>query len=562
MKNMNPSSSLQITCAQLNLNVGDFTGNCQKIAEAAERAYADGSRLMLTPELSISSYAADDLFLRPSFIAASDAAVRQLALNLAHLKDMAVVVGHAVGESKGDKTVSVSHRFNAASVLMNGKITHTYYKRELPNYQTFDERRYFTTGSEACVFEIQGFKIGLMICEDAWFDTPPLECKAAGAQILVNINASPYHFGKRNERYQRMQYVAKLTGIPLVYEHMAGGQDEFVYDGASFAVDAQGCIQASADSFVEEYLNVTVHTDGRVQGQLHPDHFPLPDDEADLWDALVCGLRDYIKKNKFSAVLLGLSGGIDSALVMALAVDAIGAERVRAVMMPSPYTASISTEDASEMAKRMGVRYDEISIQPEFEGFQTRLASLFENKPIDVTEENLQARIRGVMLMALSNKHGSLLLTTGNKSEVAVGYATLYGDMCGGFAPIKDVLKTTVFKLARWRNLHDPYQTCSQPIPERIINRPPSAELRPNQKDEDSLPPYDVLDAILSAYVENNRSVEDIIREGYERSLVERIVKLVCFNEYKRQQSAVGTRVTHRSFGRDWRYPITNLFTG
>ncbi|CAG0907777.1 unnamed protein product, partial [Darwinula stevensoni] len=385
---------------------------------------------------------------------------------------------------------------------------------------------------------VDSLKVGLLICEDAWFDTPALESKAAGAQILVDINASPYHFGKRAERYARMIQLARLTGLPLVYEHMAGGQDEFIYDGASFAVDAQGQIQASADSFVEELMHCTVWDNGKVEGTLTPEHFPLRDDEADLWDALVCGLKDYVEKNNFAHVLLGLSGGIDSALVLALAVDALGKDRVRAIMMPSPYTADISTQDAAEMAARMGVRYDSISILPEFESFQNSLKPLFEGKGADTTEENLQARIRGVILMAISNKHGGLLLTTGNKSEVAVGYATLYGDMCGGFAPIKDVVKTKVFALARWRNAHNPYGTCENPIPERIITRPPSAELRPDQKDQDSLPPYDILDAIIAMYVEENLGLEEIVALGYERQTVELVLRLIRINEYKRRQGA------------------------
>lgn len=569
------SAALGVACAQLNLIVGDVAGNADKIEAAARQAHAAGAHLLLTPELSISSYAAEDLFLRPSFIAACDAAVRDLALRLADLPGLSVVVGHPVYgvadtvENTPDaanfgKSVSAAKCYNAATVLCEGKVVCTYYKCALPNYQIFDERRYFAAGQKSTVFAAGpgGCKIGLLVCEDAWFDGPALAAKAAGAQVLAVINASPYHFGKRAERYARMGQLARSTGLPLVYAHMAGGQDECVYDGASFAVDATGQVQASADSFVEALLQLQIEPTGAVTGSLHPAHFPLPDDEADLWRALVTGVRDYVQKNGFPGVLLGLSGGIDSALVLAIAVDALGPKRVRAVMMPSPYTASISTEDAAEMARRLGVRYDEISILPEFEAYRTSLTPLFEGKAEDSTEENLQARIRGMMLMALSNKHGDLVLTTGNKSEMAVGYATLYGDMAGGFAVIKDVLKTTVFKLARWRNVYDPYGQGANPIPERIITRPPSAELRPDQKDQDSLPPYDILDAIIARYVENNESAAEIVAAGYAQETVEKVVRLIRINEYKRRQAAVGIRVTHRSFGKDWRYPITNRFRG
>jgi NAD+ synthase (glutamine-hydrolysing) len=551
--------ALKLCIAQLNFVVADMAGNAQKIIAAARAAYAQGARLVLTPELSICGYAAEDLFLRPAFVAACDDAVKTVARELAGLKGLHVVVGHPTGDDIRSKSVAVQRRFNAASVLSEGRVLETYAKRELPNYQVFDERRYFTPGQGTCVFQVDGISVGLLICEDAWFDEPGLLAKEAGAELLVVINASPFHVGKGGERVARMAERAQALDVPVVYAHLVGGQDEVVFDGASFAVDADGSLVARAPGFQEDLFAVQVE---RVQGRLklagHMVHERSP--EADLWDALVLGVRDYIGKNGFPGVLLGLSGGIDSALVLAVAVDALGRDKVRAVMMPSPYTADISWIDARDMAARLGVRYDEISITPEFEAFKASLAREFAGLAEDTTEENIQARIRGVFLMALSNKFGSIVLTTGNKSEMATGYCTLYGDMAGGFAVIKDLLKTTVFSLARWRNIHDPYGAGISPIPERIITRPPSAELRPDQVDQDSLPPYEVLDAILERYMENDQGVEEIIAAGFDRAVVERVARLIRINEYKRRQAPVGIRVTHRSFGKDWRYPITGKF--
>ena len=535
-------------------------GNAQKIVAAARTAYAQGARLVLTPELSICGYAAEDLFLRPAFIAACDDAVKTVARELAGLKDLHVVVGHPTGGDIRSKSVAVQRRFNAASVLSNGKVLETYSKRELPNYQVFDERRYFTPGQGVCVFQVQDVNVGLLICEDAWFEEPARLAKEAGAEMLAVINASPFHVGKGGERFARMADRAQAVGLPLVYAHLVGAQDEVVFDGASFAVNADGTLAARAPGFQEDLFCVQTHGGGDVPLRLSGPAVHDRSAEADLWDALVLGVRDYVGKNGFPGVLLGLSGGIDSALVMAIAVDALGREKVRAVMMPSPYTADISWIDARDMAARLGVRYDEISIVPEFEAFKASLAGEFAGRAEDTTEENIQARIRGVILMALSNKFGSIVLTTGNKSEMATGYCTLYGDMAGGFAVIKDVLKTWVFKLAAWRNVHDPYGTGINPIPERIITRPPSAELRPDQVDQDSLPPYEVLDAILERYMEDDIGVEKIVAEGFDRAIVERVAGLIRINEYKRRQAPVGIRVTHRSFGKDWRYPITGKF--
>jgi len=551
--------ALKICIAQLNYVVGDMPGNAQKIIDAARTAYEQGARLVVTPELSLCGYPAEDLHLRPAFSAACDDAVKTVARELAGLKGLHVIVGHPVGGDVRSKSVQVQRRLNAASVLSEGRVLETYAKRELPNYQVFDERRYFTPGKGTCVFQVEDLNIGLLICEDAWFEEPAMLAKESGAQLLVVTNASPFHVGKSGERVARMAERARAVGLPVVYSHFVGGQDEVVFDGGSFAVDAAGTLAGRAPSFVEDLFTLTVEQ-GAGALALDAPTAPAREPEADLWDALVLGVRDYIGKNGFPGVLLGLSGGIDSALVLAVAVDALGKDKVRAVMMPSPYTADISWIDARDMAARLGVRYDEISIVPQFEAFKAALAKEFAGLPEDATEENIQARIRGVLLMALSNKFGSIVLTTGNKSEMATGYCTLYGDMAGGFAVIKDVLKTSVFKLARWRNANDPYGTGTDPIPDRIITRPPSAELRADQVDQDSLPPYEILDAILSRYMENDEGVEQIVAAGFERAVVERVARLVRINEYKRRQAPVGIRVTHRGFGKDWRYPITGKF--
>ena len=549
--------TLSICTAQLNFVVGDMPGNAQKIIAAAREAYAQGARLLLTPELAICGYAAEDLFLRPAFIAACDDAVKTVARETAGLKGLAIVLGHPQAMAPGAQAFSVC--FNAASVVRDGKIEQTYAKRELPNYQVFDERRYFVPGSKPCVFEVEGVKVGVLVCEDAWFATPARDTAAAGAQLLAVINASPFHLGKGTEREATMRARVVETGLPLVYAHLVGGQDEVVFEGRSFALAADGSVAARAPAFVEKLVYALVEP---AQGAIKITAEVAPERtlEADLWDALVLGVRDYVGKNGFPGALLGLSGGIDSALVLAIAVDALGADKVRTVMMPSPYTADISWIDARDMADRMGVRYDEISIKPQFEAFKAALATEFAGLPEDTTEENLQARIRGTLLMALSNKFGAIVLTTGNKSEMSTGYCTLYGDMAGGFAVIKDVAKTRVFDLARWRNANDPYGTGANPIPERIITRPPSAELRPDQKDQDSLPPYEVLDAIVARYMENDEPIESIIASGFARADVERVTRLIKLNEYKRRQAPVGIRVTRRSFGKDWRYPITSKF--
>jgi NAD+ synthase (glutamine-hydrolysing) len=560
-------SSTQVALAQFNAHVGDLAGNARKIVAMARQAHAAGARVVLTPELSLSGYPPEDLLLRPAFMLACAEALADMARSLADCQGLHVIVGHPhqFGE-RGDvrsKSVSVPLRCNAASVLSGGQVLATYCKRELPNYQVFDERRYFASGRELgegpVVFEAGGQRFGVLICEDAWFDEPARAAKAAGAQVLAVLNASPFHIDKADERQERMAHCARSVALPLLFAHLVGGQDEVVFDGASFALDARGELGARAPMFEEDVLLLEVSDDGTARGPVAP----ALSFDAQVWAALVCGVRDYVGKNGFPGAIIGLSGGIDSALVLAVAVDALGADRVRAVMMPSPYTADISWLDARDMAQRLGVRYDEISIVPMVTAFRQALAKEFTGLPEDATEENIQARIRGTLLMALSNKFGAIVLTTGNKSEMATGYCTLYGDMAGGFAVIKDLLKTVVYRLARWRNeqpTRRPDGSVGAVIPERIITRAPSAELRPDQKDQDSLPPYEVLDAILERYMEGDQGIDEIVAAGFPAADVERVTRLVKINEYKRRQAPVGIRVTHRAFGRDWRYPITSKF--
>ena len=558
---------MRIALAQFNATVGDLAGNARRIVDCARQAHAAGAALLVTPELALTGYPPEDLLLRPAFMQACARELALLAASLAAFDGLSVVVGHPhqFGDRGDERSRShaVQQRLNAASVLAGGAIVATYCKRELPNYQVFDERRYFASGrdagQDAVVFNAGGRQIGLLICEDAWFDEPANAARAAGAELLCVLNASPFHLDKGGEREARMVQRVQATGLPLLYAHLVGGQDEVVFDGASFALDAQGRVAARGASFEDGLVWVDWHGDGTMTGTVQP----VPSLEAQAWAALVTGVRDYVNKNGFPGILLGLSGGVDSALVLAVAVDALGAERVRTVMMPSPYTADISWIDAREMAARLGVRYDEISILPMFEAFRSSLAAEFAGLPEDATEENIQARIRGTLLMALSNKFGSIVLTTGNKSEMATGYCTLYGDMAGGFAVIKDVAKTLVYRQCEWKNRQPTLRadgSTGPVIPERIITRPPSAELRPDQTDQDSLPPYEVLDAILARYMEEDQSIDDIVAAGFAVADVERVTRLIKINEYKRRQSPVGIRITHRAFGRDWRYPITSKF--
>ncbi|MBC7727802.1 MAG: NAD+ synthase [Microbacteriaceae bacterium] len=559
--------TVRVALAQFNATVGDLAGNARRIVDAARQAHADGAHLLVAPELALTGYPPEDLLLRPAFMQACARQLAALATTLAQFDGLLVVVGHPHqwGERGDERSRShaVQQRFNAASVLAGGAVLATYCKRELPNYQVFDERRYFASGRDAgqgaVVFDCAGRRVGLLICEDAWFDEPAQAARAAGAEILCVINASPFHLDKSGEREARMVQRVQATGLPLLYAHLVGGQDEVVFDGASFALDAQGKVAARGASFDENLVLVDWHADGTMTGSVQP----VPELEAQAWAALVTGVRDYIGKNGFPGAIIGLSGGVDSALVLAIAVDALGADRVRTVMMPSPYTADISWIDAREMAQRLGVRYDEISILPMFEAFRGSLAAEFAGRAEDTAEENIQARIRGTLLMALSNKFGAIVLTTGNKSEMATGYCTLYGDMAGGFAVIKDVVKTLVYRLCEWKNRQPSVRadgSIGPVIPERILTRAPSAELRPDQTDQDSLPPYEVLDAILARYMEEDQAIDDIIAAGFAPADVERVTRLIKFNEYKRRQSPVGIRITHRAFGRDWRYPITSKF--
>jgi NAD+ synthase (glutamine-hydrolysing) len=558
---------VKVALAQFNATVGDLAGNARRIAAMARSAHQQGALVVLAPELSLTGYPPEDLLLRPAFIDACMQALAGLAAELADCEGLHLVVGHPMLASGVDdvrsKSIAVQARFNAASLLCGGQVVASYAKRELPNYQVFDERRYFVSGRDAglgpLVFDAGGVRFGVLICEDAWFDEPARLARDAGAQVLCVINASPFHLDKAGEREQRMAERARDVGLPLLYSHLVGGQDEVVFDGASFALDATGTLTSRAPSFEEALWLLDIDAGGAPRGAVAP----LPEIEAQAWAALVTGVRDYLGKNGFPGAIIGLSGGIDSALVLALAVDALGADKVRTVMMPSPYTADISWIDAREMAERLGVRYDEIAIAPMFDSFRAALAPQFAGLAEDTTEENLQARIRGTLLMALSNKTGAIVLTTGNKSEMATGYCTLYGDMAGGFAVIKDVAKTLVYRLAEWKNRQPTMRadgSVGPVIPERIITRPPSAELRPDQTDQDSLPPYEVLDAILALYMEEDQGIEQMVAAGHARADVERVTRLIKLNEYKRRQAPIGIRITHRGFGRDWRYPITSKF--
>lgn len=531
---------MKIAIAQINCIVGDIAGNANKIIESAVQAKAQGATLVVTPELSLCGYPPEDLLLRADFLQSCEDALAAISRQLS---DITVIVGHP---HQVDDAC-----YNAASILQDGKVMATYHKYALPNYGVFDEKRYFASGREALVFEHEGIKIGVLICADVWESVPALLAKDAGAQILLALNASPFHMEKQSTRLDKLRQRVAETRLPVIYTNMVGGQDELVFDGASFVLNANGDITHELPAFEAELGMVEFdHTKpvvGRVSETLSI--------EASVYTALKLGLADYVQKNGFPGVVLGLSGGIDSALTLALAVDALGADKVHAVMMPSEFTADMSVNDAREMANILGVKYSEIAIKGLLDQYLTVLAPQFGNLPFDATEENLQARIRGMLLMAISNKFGSIVVTTGNKSEMAVGYCTLYGDMAGGFALLKDVPKTLVYRLSNYRN------TLSRVIPERIITRPPTAELRPNQLDQDSLPPYDVLDGIIEAYVEDDLGIEAIVALGYSLIDVKRVVAMIDRNEYKRRQSPVGVRITDKGFGKDRRYPITMKFS-
>jgi NAD+ synthetase len=530
---------MKIAIAQLNVTVGDLDGNAAKISDAARRAKAAGASLLLTTELALSGYPPEDLLLRDDFFRACDRVFQRL---IAEVNGITLVLGHP--HQIGGK------RYNAASVIRDGKIIATYLKRTLPNYTVFDEERYFDSGDAPCVFEHEGVRVGINICADVWEEPAARAARDAGAQLLLVLNASPYHVNKQLTRYEVVRERIGKTGMAVVYANQVGGQDELVFDGASFAVDGRGELTHQFPAFKEVVALVELAGGMPKKGEIAP----VTTLEQDVYAALTMGVRDYLGKNGFPGALLGLSGGIDSALTLAVAVDALGADKVHAVMMPSQYTAGMSCEDAKAQAQIMGAKYSEIEIRPMFDSFRTALADEFRGLKEDVTEENLQARIRGTLLMAMSNKTGAIVLTTGNKSEMGTGYATLYGDMAGGFAVLKDIKKTLVYRLCEYRNALSPV------IPRRVIERPPSAELRPDQKDQDSLPPYDVLDAIMEAYVEQYRSPQEIVAMGFAQADVDKVVRLLRISEYKRRQAPVGIRITNRGFGKDWRYPITNKF--
>jgi len=527
---------MKIAVAQINCMVGDIAGNVESIIQNALQAKAQGATLVVTPELSLCGYPPEDLLLRADFLKACRQALHTLAEKLSGIT---VIVGHPHLEDGAC--------FNAASVLRDGKVLATYHKHALPNYAVFDEKRYFSSGTDALVFTHEGIKLGVLICADVWESEPALLAQAAGAELLIALNASPFHMDKQFTRIEKLRERVKDTGLPIVYTNMVGGQDELVFDGASFVLNANGDLTHEFPAF-ESALGIIDFECAVPMAGLVAKPLTI---EASVYNALKLGLADYVNKNGFPGVVLGMSGGIDSALTLAVAVDALGADRVHAVMMPSEFTADISINDAREMADTLSVQYSEIAIKGLFDKYLEALSPQFGDLPFDATEENLQARIRGMLLMAISNKFGSIVVTTGNKSEMAVGYCTLYGDMAGGFALLKDVPKTLVYKLCNYRN------SLSKAIPQRIITRPPSAELRANQLDQDSLPPYDILDGIIEAYVEDDLSRDDIIGLGFSAHDVNRVIKMIDRNEYKRRQSPVGVRITHRGFGKDRRYPIT-----
>jgi NAD+ synthase (glutamine-hydrolysing) len=536
-------SQLSCALAQINTLVGDIPGNAAKVLNVTRELLIGAPvTCVVFPEMTLTGYPPEDLLLRSSLDLRIDRALQDIC---AAKLPTTIILGYARridGQLK-----------NLAGVIQNGELIAEYAKQKLPNFQVFDEKRYFVEGDEACVVSINGVRVALSICEDLWHPEPMAKARAAGADVLISLNASPFHAGKQLARESVVALRAKEGGMPIVYTNLVGGQDELVFDGGSLIVDAKGITQFRAPSFEEGIYRATLSVGGD-ELIASPESAPIPETLASIYSALVLGVKDYVNKNGFKGIVLGLSGGIDSALTLAIAVDALGADRCEAVMMPFRYTSDLSKNDAEEEAVRLGVQYSSISIEPMYDAFMAQLAPSLEGYPRDTTEENLQARCRGVLLMAISNKKRLLVLTTGNKSEVAVGYCTLYGDMAGGFDVLKDVPKTTVFALSRYRN------TLGEVIPESVIVRPPSAELAPDQKDEDSLPPYEILDQILAYYVEHDESAEVIIARGFEREQVERVVRLVDLNEYKRSQGPIGPRISERGFGRDRRYPITSAW--
>ena len=534
--------SLKIALAQHDCLVGDLQGNADKILQWVARARDElGADIILFPELNLTGYPPEDLLLRHGFIADTRKVLDELCRQV---HGITAVIGCPVREK--------DCLFNSAVIIKDGMQIARYDKQSLPNYSVFDEKRYFTAGNSPCIVETGKGKIGVTICEDIWQDGPVTQAVQAGAELILNLNASPYHMDKQDERLEMVAEQARLNSVPVVYVNMVGGQDELVFDGGSFAVDASGTCVLQAPVFSEDLSLIEIT---RSDEGLQPEPSVIESDLSrieNIYRALVLGVRDYALKNGFKGAVIGLSGGIDSALTLAIASDALGAENVEAVLMPSRYTQSMSIEDAREQAEVVGVHHQTIAIEPMFTAFLDSLKETFAAAPVDATEENIQARCRGIILMAISNKQGRIVLTTGNKSEMAVGYATLYGDMAGGYAVIKDVPKMLVYELANWRNSQ------SQVIPQRVIDRPPSAELADDQKDEDSLPAYEILDPILEMYVEKELGIEEIIANGFDRDTVRKVLRLVDLNEYKRKQAAPGVRISKIAFGRDRRYPITS----
>ena len=534
---------MRVALAQIDPTVGDVAGNAGKIAARVEQARKAGAALVATPELALSGYPPEDLLLHRGFR-------RRIDESLARLSEEARGIDLLVGYPEYSGGVL----FNSAAWIRDGRRIANYRKQRLPNYQVFDEKRYFTQGDGFVTVELGGVRVAPVICEDVWHADVAAGARRAGADLVLALNASPYQQGKQAEREAYIAARAREHGVPFAYLNLVGGQDELVFDGCSFAVDAGGRIVHRAPAFEESLTTLDIEQAERGY-DLEPESLaPLPEREESVWRAVVLGIRDYVGKHRFEGVVIGLSGGVDSALVLALACDALGSQRVQAVMMPSRFTSSISERDAQAMARGLGVKYSVIPIEGMYQATLAALEREFRGLAPDATEENIQARCRGMLLMAISNKTGRMVLTTGNKSEMAVGYATLYGDMAGGYAPIKDCSKTLVWRLARWRNS----QASGVVIPQRIIDRPPTAELREGQLDTDSLPPYDVLDPILEAFIEDDRSVDEIVAMGFERATVTRVLELVKRNEYKRRQAPPGVRVSSRAFGRDWRYPITS----
>ena len=538
---------MRIALGQLNLTVGDLEGNVEKMVSAAKEATGHGAELVCFPELAITGYPPEDLVLRRSFVDDNLEALTELARRTGD--GCAIITGFVDRSDRG--------LHNAAALLRGGRVEARYHKHKLPNYGVFDEQRYFVPGERGCSFRMKDSSLGISVCEDAWKPGPPFDEYAGRVEVIPNINASPYHRGKSGDRVEICAARARETGAWIVYVNCVGGQDELVFDGGSIVVAPNGELAWRADVFTEDMLVVDIPeaSPGAARGP-DPEREPWPEDVEEVYRALVLGLGDYVRKNGFGEVVLGLSGGIDSALTAAIAADALDAEAVRALAMPSPYSSPESLEDAEETARRLGIRLDTIPIGDVFAQYRDALKEVFADSEENVAEENLQSRIRGSLLMALSNKYGSMVLATGNKSEYAVGYATLYGDMAGGFAPIKDVPKTLVYELCRWRN----EQTDPSPIPDRILEKPPSAELRPNQKDTDSLPPYEVLDPIIEDYVEEDRSPEEMIEAGADAETVHKVIAMIDRAEYKRRQAAPGVKITPKAFGRDRRLPITNAY--